>query len=381
MLLALPVPAGNPPEDVTPQLAAGDGKDMAHVAERETANVCKDHMAMESLEVTSEVGGIPKADLHLHAEAGPRLHRILAVRSGKQPFDWRGWAKDVTANVPAGPARLERMSVPLISDEDDAIPANFLARVTDVLEESARSGAVYVEVRFGQGTILRPDFMALFRLAEASVASSYPGFMAEPLATLVPQIDPAFTEQLVSVCIAAAKDGLAGVDIIPQPYVTEADWRQTYEWAERLAAAGLHITVHAGEFSTANVAAALQVPGIRRIGHGVQIAGDQALTDKVASANVALECCTTSNVILGAVTSLEAHPLPELLARGLKVTLNTDNPVRFGTSIAREYELASRLGMSKRDLEQATKTAIEFAFTTEERKRQLRDAFSAVSPD
>lgn len=333
-----------------------------------------------TVEISPEVSALPKADLHLHAEAGPRLHRILAERAGTAPFDWSDWVNDVMTNFASGMVRLKEMSKELVTVEEDAVPRNFLARVTDVLDESARSGAIYVEVRFGRETIMRPDFMTLFRKAENSVAAKYPFFMAEALATLIPQKDLTQTERLVGACVRAAKEGLAGVDIIPEPYVTEADWTETVGWAEPLENAGLALTIHAGEFSTANLAAVLRVPGVRRIGHGIQTIVDSALLDQVAKAGVALECCPTSNVILGAVNSFEDHPLPKLVEAGLPVTINTDNPVHFGTNISQEYERVRQLGLTAEDLAMASRNAIEFAFTSEARRERLRDHLNAVQP-
>ena len=79
-------------------------------------------------------------------------------------------------------------------------------------------------------------------------------------------------------CLRARVQGLAGIDFTPDPFDSEADLTEVCRWAERAAEAGLGITVHAGEFSTANLAAALRLPGITRIGHGVYAAaGDELL--------------------------------------------------------------------------------------------------------
>ena len=93
------------------------------------------------------------------------------------------------------------------------------------------------------------------------------------------------------------------------PYDSEADWTETYGWAERAAGVGLGITVHVGEFSTANITSALRFPGIKRIGHGVHAAAKTELLKEVANSGVTVECCLTSNVVLGAVSSLEEHPI------------------------------------------------------------------------
>lgn len=269
----------------------------------------------------------------------------------------------------AAPEQLEqRCPAP---PELDALPANFLDRVTDVLDESASNGAVLSEVRFGRDTVLRPDFMELFRAAEERVRRVHPGFHAEPLATIVADADLELAKKRVRRCLELAKEGLAGVDFIPQPYDSEADWRAVYRWAGLLADAGLGITVHAGEFSPANLLAALRLPGIRRLGHAVAAGRDPRLLEAVFMAGVTVECCLTSNLILGAVSSVDEHPIAALVGSGVPVTLNTDNPVRFRTTIAQEYGLAARMGFTSGQLLGFTRNAVQASFTTEARKAAL----------
>ena len=241
----------------------------------------------------------------------------------------------------------------------------------DLLTEAAADGAIYVEVRFGPQEPQRPDFMTLFRSAERQVQQHYPTFHAEALSTLLLWLDPPSVETAVQACLTAARDGLAGVDFLYTPYDTEADWRPIYRAAERLAGAGLGITAHAGEFSPANIRAALQVPGLTRLGHATYAAADPALLAAVVRSRVTLECCLTSNRILGAVPSYTAHPLPRFLAAGIPVTLATDDPVQFGTTIGGEYRHAFALGCSLTDLATCTHNAIKAAFTTPARRADL----------
>ena len=272
------------------------------------------------------------------------------------------------------------MSLDLVPPEIDAEPDYFRARIEQVLVDAATAGAIYVEVRFGRDTVTREDFMTLFREAERQAIDRVPDFRAEALATLVPQSDPSHTRALADACVRAAGDGLAGVDIIPEPYAGEADWSAVAPLADRLAAAGLGITVHAGEFSSANLSAAVALPGVTRIGHGIHASTDAHLIDRLRQAGVALECCISSNVLLGAVDGLESHPLRQLMEAGVPVTINTDNPVRFQTSIRREYQLALTLGLIPADLTKATRTALDFAFTSDDRRRHLHRVAGSATP-
>ena len=323
------------------------------------------------IKISQAVAGVPKADFHVHSEGPLRLQRLLATERGESPIDWSLWIEKTMLETPPGMPRWGKLTSGQIPEEEDAKPQNFLARIIDVLREEANAGAIYTEVRFGRDTVLRPEFIELFRQAENTVRIEHPSFVAEPLATLFVGPDSVETERLVEGCLRAAAEGLAGVDFIPRPYDRDADWTATYAWAERLADSGLGITIHAGEFATANLEAALKTPGVKRLGHAVFAAADQRLLDLVAESGVAIECCLSSNVILGAVESYEAHPVFEFIESGIPITLNTDNPVRFCTGIAREYEIAHQLGLSKAELLNVTRTAVEHAFTTSDRREKL----------
>jgi hypothetical protein len=331
------------------------------------------------------IAALPKADLHLHQEAKARLDRLVAGREGRPPYDWRGWARRVRAETPPGMGRLGGIygpdaTLPLgEASEDD--PDAFVTRVADTLGEGAADGAILVEVRFGADQVLsRPDFMALFREAERRVRGRHPRFRAEAIGYLGLVDDPArlvAVERQVAACLRAARDGLAGVDFRVDPYDTAADpalWRIAYRWAERAADAGLGVTVHAGEFSAANLAAALRVPGLRRLGHAVYAASDERLLERLAETGVAVECSLTCNVVLGAVPSYEDHPIRRFAARGIPVTLNTDLPVHVATSVGREYAVAAALGFTPAELLGFTRDAIRASFTSGERKTALMRA-------
>lgn len=150
--------------------------------------------------------------------------------------------------------------------------------------------------------------------------------------------------------------------------------------AERVAQAGLGITVHVGEFSPANLRAALHIPGLKRLGHAVYATSDPRLLDELAQAGVAVECSLTSNVVLGGAASIIAHPIRQLAARGIPVTLNTDLPVHLDTTIGREYGIAAALGISPAELLAITRDAVRASFTTGERQTELLAELDVIRP-
>ena len=188
----------------------------------------------------------------------------------------------VLSELPPGMPRVARLNGGLDTAELNTLAvgyAHFVPWVSSMLEGAARDGAVLVEVRFGVGAGLGPCHMTLFREAERRVRERHPLFYAEAIAAI--RLSAANPPEAFESCLRAREQGLAGIDFIPDPYDSEADWTEAAVWAERAAKAGLGITVHAGEFSTANISAALQLPGISRIGHGVYATATDKLLQRV----------------------------------------------------------------------------------------------------
>lgn len=255
--------------------------------------------------------------------------------------------------------------VPLELDSDDSL---FVARLAALLWDHARQNACYVEIRCGGEVAHRDNFMALFRAAEREVQAEFPRLRAEAIAIVM---EPALedVDGFVSRCLEV--EGLAGVDFLYAPYHEEASWTERYRRAERIAAAGLGITAHAGELSPANIAAAARMPGLTRIGHGIHAATDPALMDLLIERGITLEVAPTCNDYFGVLPALPEHPLLTLVRAGVRITLATDNPVQLSTDIGQEYTLAASIGLTYAQLATITRNAIEAAFTTPDRKAEL----------
>jgi hypothetical protein len=157
---------------------------------------------LADIPITPAIAALPKADLHVHAEAEPRLARVIARRAGEQVPDMRD-AVRALLDAPPGMPRLIKMAIPPQPETEalDAVPENFIARVADLLEEGAADGAILVEVRFGGATILRPDFMPLFREAERRVRARYPRFHAEAIIVLVQAYTASQIERCLAMCV------------------------------------------------------------------------------------------------------------------------------------------------------------------------------------
>lgn len=139
----------------------------------------------------------------------------------------------------------------------------------------------------------------------------------------------------------------------------------------RVRAAGLGAVIHAGEVAgPASVRAALK--HATRIGHGVRAIEDPALVAELAESGMVLEVCPTSNVLLGVVPSLEQHPIGALIDAGVQVTINTDDPGYFGTTLTGELQtVAELLGWTRADVAASQIRAFEASSMAPERRAPI----------
>jgi adenosine deaminase len=146
-------------------------------------------------------------------------------------------------------------------------------------------------------------------------------------------------------------------------------------------AAGLRRTVHAGESSgPEGVWDAVELLRAERIDHGVRAAEDPALLDRLAQDGISLGVCPRSNLTLGIYPSWEDHPLPRLLAAGVAVTLNTDDPAPLNTTLEADWAVAAdRLGFDLADLVGFAERSIDASFADDDTKARLRDELRTAS--
>lgn len=137
--------------------------------------------------------------------------------------------------------------------------------------------------------------------------------------------------------------------------------------------AGLRVTIHAGELSGAfSVRDALDHVRPSRISHGVRAIEEPDLVRRIADEGIVLEVCPGPNVSLQVFADFPSHPLPELIAAGVRATLNSDDPPFFHTSLKQEYEIASNvMGFDDAAIDRMTRTAIEAAFVEEPVRERL----------
>ena len=315
-----------------------------------------------------------KAELHVHLEgtAPPDLVRRIATRNGlalpEQLLgnDGRFHYTDFLHFL-----RTYDMAASVIRTAQDYRDITY-----EYLCSCASGGAIYVELTAS------PDHAALVGLSDEDHldgiargiddARRDTGIEGRILISAVRNFG---VEQALRVATYAAGH--------PHPYVVgfsmagdEAGF-PAGEFAEVFAVAadaGLGCTIHAGEWAGADsVRAALSLP-ITRIAHGVRAIEDVLVVSELADRGIVLECCPTSNVVLGVFPSYEDHPLPALRSAGVRVTLGSDDPPYFGASIEGEYDVCEALmGFSDDDLREITRTAIDAAFCDDDLRAALHN--------
>ena len=245
-----------------------------------------------------------------------------------------------------------------------------------VLEESAASGVVYTEA------FLSPDFCGgrdvgawreyLHAMQEAAaVGQRDMGITLRGIITCIRHFGPEKARQTARCAAETAGDwilgfGIAGDEKVGQP----KDFRYAFDMARE---AGLQITAHAGEWGgPESVRAALADLNPSRIGHGVRAIEDLALVDELAEKGVVLEVCPGSNIALGLFPNWRAHPIAELDRRGVKVTISTDDPPFFHTTMAREYEMLNQaFDWDEGVFAKIARTALDAAFCDADTKTRI----------
>ena len=320
------------------------------------------------------MGMVPKAELHVHLEgtAPPELVARIAQRNGLPlPEELLGDDGRFHYTDFLHFLRTYDLAASVIRTGEDYRDITY-----EYLCACARGGAIYVELTAS------PDHAALVGLSDEEhwdgiargidEARRDTGIEGRILVSAVRNFG---VEQALRVARHAAEH--------PHPYIVgfsmagdeagfpAGDFAEVFQI---VADAGLGCTIHAGEWAgPESVRAALELP-VSRISHGVRAIEDPALVDELAARGIVLECCPTSNIVLGVYPSYEEHPLPALRDAGVKVTLGSDDPPYFGATIDGEYEVcADRMGFGDDVLRDITRTAIAAAFCDEDLRAALSD--------
>ncbi|WP_354701258.1 Adenine deaminase [Paraconexibacter sp. AEG42_29] len=319
------------------------------------------------------VPDVPKAELHVHLEgtARPDLIRRLAARNkvaipdgtfeDEDTFRWRDFLDFLnTYDLAASVIRTA---------------ADYRDVVYEYLVACAAEGTRYVEL------ISSPDHARAVGLTEAEHragifqgiddARAQTGIEGRILVSIVRNFGVEAAERTAQEAADNPHEYVVGFNMagdeagFPPP-----DFTRAFAIAHD---AGLGCTCHAGEHAgPESVRAALQLPGVVRLSHGVRAIEDPDLVRELAERQIVLEVCPTSNVALGVYATYADHPLPALMAAGVPVTLASDDPPYFGATIGGEYGVArAHFGLDDEQLVAITATALGAAFVDDQTRAAL----------
>ncbi|MCB1334653.1 MAG: adenosine deaminase [Roseivivax sp.] len=316
---------------------------------------------------------LPKVELHLHFEGGA------------PPAFIRGLAKekhvDLSGIFNADGSYAYRdfwhfLSVYEAATQVLQTPEDFARLTRAVLEESAASGVIYSE------TFLSPEFCGggdvaawreyLHAIREAADAAERDlGIVLRGIVTPIRHFGPERAKRSALCAAETADDWLVGLGLAgDEKQCKPRDFAYCFDMARE---AGLRLTAHAGEWGGPDsVRDAIADLGVERIGHGVRAIEDPALVERIAEDGIVLEVCPGSNVFLGIYPTLARHPIARLRDAGVKVTVSTDDPPFFHTTMKKEYtDLAQTFGWDAETLSDITRTAAEAAFCDAATKESL----------
>jgi adenosine deaminase len=316
--------------------------------------------------VRRDLVALPKAHLHVHLESTLRPGTLAALGGAPPPpaaFAGFGAFVDYNAAVRAclrTAADFERVAYEFCLD-------------------SAADGVQYAEV-----TVTAAAHGARLGSAPAVLAGVLAGLRAGSGAAGIETqvvIDHSRRRPLPwaeeSVRLAADHpDAVVGFGVAGDEAAPLSPYRAV---VERAAAAGVHLVHHAGETAgAASVWEALGVGRAERIGHGIRSLEDPELVARLRDERVPLEVCPSSNVILGLVPSLAAHPLPELVEAGLVVTVNTDIPAITGRTLSAEYAaVGDTFGCTDEELARFARAAVDASFAPPATKTRLHQGIAS----
>jgi len=282
-----------------------------------------------------------------------------------------------------------------VQDEDPLTFQNFLAkfntlrlfyrspdvihRVTrEAVEDAARDHVRYMELRFTPVALSRAERFPLHDVMDwvctsAAAAGKEFGIKVRLIASVNRHESPELAEQVAWLAASHVDDGIVGMDLAGNEAEFSAEpFAPIFAEAKQ---AGLHLTIHAGEWAGAdNVREAIEQVGAERIGHGVRVMDDENVITLARERGTVFEVCVTSNYQSGVVPALSNHPLPRMLQADLNVTLNTDDPSVSRIDLSHEYKLVHEdLGIPMNIIKRSILASARAAFLPDDERKALVD--------
>lgn len=328
------------------------------------------------------IAGLPKAELHVHhvGSASPRIVAELAARHPeagvpsdldalKDYFVFRDFAHFIEVYLSV---------VDLIRDPEDVRLLTY-----EVASDMAAQNIRYAELTVTPYTSVQrgiaPEaFVEAIEDGRTAAARDH-GIELRWIFDIPGELGIEGAEATTDIAIEHGPSSLIGFGLGgPEIGVTRAQFKPYFD---RARAWGLHSVPHAGETTGPNtIWDAISELRAERIGHGTSATQDHALLAHLVEHHIPLEVCPTSNLATGAVTSLDVHPIREMVAAGVHVTINSDDPPMFATSLNQEYRVAAELlDLEDTGVVELAKSSVRAAFMERSAKSELMAEIDAYS--
>jgi aminodeoxyfutalosine deaminase len=327
---------------------------------------------------TSLILSLPKAELHLHLEGSIAPQTLLQLRSLHGKNSSLGEAEQLYrySDFPGFLMAFKTVTEDLQTPEDYEL-------ITYRLMEALRADHVlHAEVYVSVGVCLwrQLDFEAIFEGLERGRERGERDFGISLLWIFdaVRQFGAEAAKAVFELAVRYRDRGVVAIGIGGDERKASAElFRDAYAYA---ADNGLRLTAHAGEYAgPGSIWGALNLH-IERIGHGLTAAQDPELVEELVTRQIPVEICLTSNLRTGCCASLAEHPVRRYFDQGLLITLNTDDPAMFGTSLTREYQLAQEnFGFTDEHLRELARNSFEASFLPAEKKLEFLNLFDAAA--
>ncbi len=314
------------------------------------------------------IAGLPKAELHVHhiGSVSPRIVAELARRHpGTVPSDPDALAEFYTFRDFAHFIEVYLAVVALVQDAEDLRMLTY-----EVARDMADQHIRYAELTCTPYTSVLagiPIEAYTEAIEDARVAAERDhGVVLRWIYDIPGESGLPAAEATLDYALHHRTDALVGFGLGgPEIGVPRAQFQPVFDAAR---AAGLRSVPHAGESTGPDtIREALDLLGAERIGHGTSLVQDEALLAHVVDAGIPLEVCPTSNLATRVVASLEEHPLRRMVEAGARVTINSDDPPMFGTTLNREYAVAADLlDLDASGVADLARTAVEASFAPDE---------------
>jgi len=321
---------------------------------------------------------LPKAELHLHLEGAVDPATLVEIRKRHGESVTLAEAETLYRykDFPSFLMAFKEVSAHLRGPEDyELVTYRLMQQLKD---ENVLHAEVYVAV--GVCLYRKQDFAAIFEGLERGRARGARDFGVSLLwifdATRHFGVEEA--QKVFELAVRYKTRHVVGIGIGGDEQKAPPElFRGVYAYAEDH---GLRLTTHAGETAPPeSIWGALNLHA-ERIGHGLTAAQDPDLIEELAYRQIPVEICLTSNLRTGLCASVAEHPVKNYFDQGIMVTLNTDDPALFGTTLAREYQLAQQtFGFTDEHLRELARNSFEASFLPAEKKLELLSLFDAAA--